>query len=86
MPISETEVKRILAERRSSHSASVLSVVIPDPGKDTRSSPDGRTYKILFRAYREPRPSYPRANAASQDTQSNVLRGFVLKVLSNFPE
>jgi hypothetical protein len=70
MPISETEVKRILAERRSSRSASVLSGVIPDPGSDTLRLPDGRTFKILYSAYREPRPIYPRANAVSQPPQS----------------
>jgi hypothetical protein len=65
MPISETEVKRILAERRSSRSASVLSGVIPDPDRNTRRLPDGRTFRVLFSVYREPRPVYPRANAAS---------------------
>jgi hypothetical protein len=70
MPISETEVKRILAERRSKRSASVLSVEIPGPDRDTFPLPGGRTAKLLFTAYREKRPIYPRANAASQPPQS----------------
>jgi len=70
MPISETEVKRILAEWRSNRRKSVLSVVIPGPDTNTYPLPGGRTAKLLFTAYKEPRQVYLRANAASESPQS----------------
>jgi hypothetical protein len=71
MPVSETEVKRILAVWRSKNRSSVLFVSKPGPEHNSRTLPDGRKVRILYTASVGPRPVYPRANAAEQPEQSN---------------
>jgi hypothetical protein len=63
MPISGTEVKRILADWRPSRKPRVLLVSKSDP-KECIRLPDGRVFRRTFTAAVGPRPFYPRANAA----------------------
>jgi hypothetical protein len=71
MPISETAVKRILAEWRSNRSRSCLSVTKPDPAHSTITLPTGRVARVVLTAGWGPRIEYPRANAALPSTESN---------------
>lgn len=64
MPVSETEVRRILAVWRSNQNLSALSVTKPEPPNDTITLPNGRVVRKLWTAALGPRPIYPRANAA----------------------
>jgi hypothetical protein len=66
MKVSETEVKRILADWRSSRSPVGLVVTKPDPADCMLTLPDGRVVKRLLDAAFGPRPVYPRANAAAK--------------------
>src|SRR5579862_7805438 len=66
VPISETEVRRILSQCRSVGSVEALSVSDPPAGYRTVKQPDGQEFRVLCTAYIGKRIEYPRANAASQ--------------------
>ena len=70
MPISETEVKRIVATWRSKQRPTCLFVTKPDPEHDTLVLPDGRKVRMLYTASVGPHPIYPRANAAKKPSES----------------
>jgi hypothetical protein len=63
MPISKTEVKRILAGWRPTRRPLGLVVIKSDP-MDCIRLPNGQVVRRLFTAAVGPRPLYPRANAA----------------------
>jgi hypothetical protein len=63
MPISDTEVRRILAKWRSTRRSHVLSVRKPDPAASTIAFPDGRVVRRLYTASWLPRAEYPRTNS-----------------------
>jgi hypothetical protein len=69
MPISETEVKRIVAAWRPKRAATCLFVSKPDPERAIVWVPgrDGRiiSARIAYTASVGPRPIYPRTNAAA---------------------
>jgi len=69
MPISESEVKRIVAAWRSKRAATCLFVSKPDPDHAIVRVPgrDGRiiSARIVYTASVGPRPIYPRTNAAA---------------------
>jgi hypothetical protein len=65
MPISETEVKRVLARWRAPHLQKVVLVTKPDPETSFEILPNGRIVRPLYSTYLGPRPYYPRANAVS---------------------
>ncbi len=75
MPVSETEVKRIVSHWRSKGSATCLFVSKPHPAQsiDLVLGRDGKpTYpRILYTASFGPRPIYARANAASKPGQES---------------
>jgi hypothetical protein len=64
MKVSETEVKRILADWRSSRRPVGLLVSRPDPADCRLVLPDGQVVRRLLTASFGPRPHYPRTNAA----------------------
>lgn len=70
MPISETEVKRIVAEWRSKRRRTCLFVSRPDPEHSIIAVPrrDGKIgdARIVYTASVGPHPIYPRANAAAK--------------------
>jgi hypothetical protein len=66
MPISETEVKRVIARWRATHLEKVVLVTKPNPETSIRILPNGRVVRPLFRTHFGPRPYYPRANAVSE--------------------
>jgi hypothetical protein len=66
MPISETEVKRIVAVWRSKRRATCLFVSKPDPEHNSIVLPNGRKGRILYTASVGPHPIYPRVNAAEK--------------------
>jgi hypothetical protein len=63
MPISETEVKRILALWQPRDRPSAISVTHSDPKVCFYTLPNGWKLPISYTAARETRPVYPRANA-----------------------
>ena len=63
VPISDTEVRRILAKWRSTRRNHVLSVSKPDPAVSTITLPNGRVARKLYTASWLPRPKYPRTNS-----------------------
>ncbi len=65
MKISETEVKRVLADWRSSRRPVGLVVTKPDPAECMLTLPDGRVVKRLLCAGFGLRPVYPRANTTA---------------------
>jgi hypothetical protein len=64
MPVSEPEVRRILADRRSNRRPDGLLVSRPDPANRKLRLHDGQLVKLLWTAAVGPRPHYPRTNAA----------------------
>jgi hypothetical protein len=66
MKVSETEVKRILANYRSKRRPVGLLVTKPDPADCMLTLPNGRVVRVLYSAAIGPRPIYPRANAAAK--------------------
>ena len=70
MPISETEVKRVVAEWRSKRRPMCLVVTRPDPEHNTVTLPNGRKARILYTASVQLHPIYPRANAAEKSGES----------------
>lgn len=74
MTISETEVKRIVAEWRSKRRKACLFVSKPDPEHSIVLVPgrDGRIVpvRIVYSASVGPHPIYPRANAARKPNQN----------------
>ena len=70
MPISETEVKRILAAWRARKRATCLFVDKPDPGHSEILYPgrDGkfRYFRIAYTASIGQHPNYPRTNAVEK--------------------
>jgi hypothetical protein len=66
MPISETEVRRVLAYWRPRREPLGLVVVKPGPSESTLTLPDGRVVKIGLTSAIGPRPIYPRVNAAEK--------------------
>ena len=66
MPISETEVRRIVAGWRSKRRPMCLFVSRPDPEHNSVVLPNGRKAKILYTASVRLHPIYPRANAAEK--------------------
>ena len=64
MPISETEVKRMLAQWRPSNQDMGLIISKPEPPNDTIILPDGKKARRVLDASFGPRPTYPRINAA----------------------
>lgn len=62
MPISESEVRRILAEWRPSGTSEGLSVSPPDPA-DSTITLGGKVFRVVLVAAWGPRPVYPRVNA-----------------------
>jgi hypothetical protein len=65
MPISESEVKRILARWRSKDANLSLIVTAPAPGCETETLLNGRILRAKFKGSSGPRPTYPRINASS---------------------
>jgi|SRR5579872_2598172 len=63
MPISETEVRRILAQYRSNKLPYGCFVVKPDPANQTIILPRGYVFKVGLTVCVQPRVDYPRANA-----------------------
>jgi len=70
MPISETEVKRIVAEWRSKRRPMCLVVTRPDPAHNSVALPNGQKARILYTASVQLHPIYPRANAAEKPGDS----------------
>jgi hypothetical protein len=66
MPISETEVRRVLAYWRPISEQSGLIVTEPSPSENTITLPNGMVIRIGLTAAVGPRPIYPRANAAQK--------------------
>jgi hypothetical protein len=68
MPISETEVKRIVAAWRSKERPICLLVTKPDPARSVVRVPrrDGRFVNARITYSVGPRPIYPRANTAEK--------------------
>jgi hypothetical protein len=64
LPISATEVKRILALWRPKAPNNGIQVTELDPSSHRITLPDGRTCGLLFLASRGPSPVYPRHNAS----------------------
>lgn len=63
IPVSETEIKRILAYWRPKGESNGLCVSKPDPANCTIALHDGRTAKVLLTAAFGLKPVYPRTNA-----------------------
>jgi hypothetical protein len=64
MPISESEVKRILARLRSKDAKLTPIVTAPAPGCETKTLPNGRILRVKFKVSLGPCPIYPRINAS----------------------
>lgn len=71
VPISKTEVRRILASCRPETDESALSVLEVDPKNNTYTLPDGKTVRMLWTASYGPRIEYPRVNAATLKLDSS---------------
>jgi hypothetical protein len=69
MPISDTEVRRILARWYSSKLPYGCVVVMPGPTENTLTLPGGYVFKIGLTVCMQPRVEYPRANAAQPPAQ-----------------
>jgi hypothetical protein len=70
LPISETEVKRIVARWRSNRRPMCLVVTKPDPEHNSVVLPFVGRVRTLYTASVGPRPTYPRANAAKEPDES----------------
>ena len=81
MRISETEVRRELANWQSKRGEQVLSVCEPDPANSTLVLPGGRVAKILWTATWGPRPVYLRTNAAETPRKRNSRKSDFVEVL-----
>lgn len=66
MPISETEVRRVVREFRPAGSPNGLTVGEPPEGHRTFKQPDGREFPVLCTVYSGLRIEYPRANKAKE--------------------
>jgi hypothetical protein len=66
MPISETEVRRVLARWRPRLKPFGLVVIKPNPSESILTLPNGMVFRIGLTAAVGPRPIYPRANAAEK--------------------
>lgn len=64
MPMSETEVKRVLARWAPRQSPVSAYVSKPDPANNTIVLPDGKRVRVVFTVSVRPRTDYPRHNAA----------------------
>jgi hypothetical protein len=71
MRVSETEVKRIMAQWRSKRRATCLFVSQPDAQHNSITLPNGRKVRILYTASVGPHPRYPRANAAARPQEGS---------------
>jgi hypothetical protein len=65
VPISATEVKRILAQWCPTGGPTALSVSEPSADNSVITLPNGLVSKVLLNAHSGPRIRYPRANAVS---------------------
>jgi hypothetical protein len=78
MPISETEVKRIVTVWRSKRRRTCLFVSKPNPEHSIIAVPgrDGRIVyaRIVYTASVGPHPIYPRANAAEKPSEISTDR------------
>jgi len=70
MPISATEVKRIVARWRPRSLPYGCVVVQPGPGENTITLPGGYVFKIGLTVCVQPRVDYPRANAVETPPQN----------------
>ena len=69
IPISATEVKRIVARWRPRHLPYGCFVVKADPTEDPITLPGGYVVRRRFTVCVQPRVEYPRANAAQTPPQ-----------------
>jgi hypothetical protein len=72
MPISESTVRRILAEFQPKGETASFLVSKPAPGEETLIGPEGKKYRKLFSGGFGPRPVYRRNNAARAASQEKI--------------
>jgi hypothetical protein len=65
VPISATEVRRILAQWCPTGGPTALSVSVPTADNSVITLPNGLVFRVLLNAHLGPRIRYPRANAVS---------------------
>ena len=72
MPISESEVKRILARLRSKDAKLTLIVTAPAQGLEAKILPNGRILRVKFQVSSGPCPIYPRINASPMRDRNRI--------------